>query len=375
TINGVAFRYSTLAWPISDYHVLSVNYYDDYNFPDAPVIPSAVSNGTQPVYYNTTTKPIGLATGNWNRVAEASTAYRYEHTYTLYDAKARPVRSYTKNFLGGYTCTDSKLDAFSGQLNSSITTHSRLQGGAEIKTTEVFTYSAQDRLLTQTHQIGTAAPELVLSNTYDELGQLISKKVGNNSQNINYTYNVRGWLTGINDVAGLSKAGDPKDLFAFKINYNTPNQGISGADPLYNGNIAETQWATNSDNGTLRAYGYRYDKLNRLKDAVYKKGGVLNNYNESMTYDKNGNIINLTRNGSTNDNSQTQIDNLTYAYKDSNNSNQLMKVTDAVANNASFLNEFKDSASNAADDFDYDLNGNMIKDNNKNITQIVYNQL
>ncbi|MBS7256802.1 3-coathanger stack domain-containing protein, partial [Flavobacterium branchiicola] len=42
TINGVAFRYSTLAWPISDYHVLSVNYYDDYNFPDAPVIPSAV---------------------------------------------------------------------------------------------------------------------------------------------------------------------------------------------------------------------------------------------------------------------------------------------------------------------------------------------
>ncbi|MFC4750294.1 RHS repeat-associated core domain-containing protein, partial [Flavobacterium branchiicola] len=375
TINGVAFRYSTLAWPISDYHVLSVNYYDDYNFPDAPVIPSAVADGTQPVFYNTTTKPIGLATGNWNRVAEASTAYRYEHTYTLYDAKARPVRSYTKNFLGGYTCTDSKLDAFSGQLNSSITTHSRIQGGAEIKTTEVFTYSAQDRLLTQTHQIGAAAPELVLSNTYDELGQLISKKVGNNSQNINYTYNVRGWLTGINDVAALAKAGDPKDLFAFKINYNTPNQGISGADPLYNGNIAETQWATNSDNGILRAYGYRYDKLNRLTDAVYKKGGVLNNYNESMTYDKNGNIINLTRNGSTNDNSQTQIDNLTYAYKDSNNSNQLMKVTDAVANNASFLNEFKDSASNAADDFDYDLNGNMIKDNNKNITQIVYNQL
>ncbi|MRX38624.1 hypothetical protein GJU43_05015 [Flavobacterium sp. LC2016-23] len=37
---------------------------------------------------------------------------------------------------------------------------------------------------------------------------------------INYTYNIRDWLTGINDVAALSKTGDAKHLFAFKINYN-----------------------------------------------------------------------------------------------------------------------------------------------------------
>ena len=52
-----------------------------------------------------------------------------------------------------------------------------------------------------------------------------------------------------------------------------------------------------------------------------------------------------------------------------------MKVTDAQLNNGSFINEFKDSAANTVDDYDYDANGNMIKDNNKNITAITYNHL
>jgi RHS repeat-associated protein len=373
---GVAFRYTTLAWPQSGYHVLSVNYYDDYNFPGPPAVPATVAGTDQPVYYNNTIKPIGLPTGAWTRVPQASTDYRNEQSYSLYDAKARVVRSYTKNFLDGYTYTDNKLDAISGQLKYSITKHSRLAGGPELKTTETYTYSQQDRLLTQTHQIEGMPAETILSNTYDELGQLISKKVGNNTQNINYTYNIRGWLTGINDITSLQKDSDAKDLFAFRINYNTIPSGIADVKALYNGNIAETQWATaNMDNGIIRTYGYRYDNLNRLKDGFYKKGATLNNYNESLTYDKNGNIITLKRNGSTNDVTPTAIDNLTYAYKDSNNSNQLVKVTDAVANNANFLQEFKDSASNDADDYSYDDNGNMTKDNNKNITSIAYNHL
>ncbi|MCD0464144.1 DUF6443 domain-containing protein [Flavobacterium sp. ENC] len=382
TIKGVDFRYSNVAWPTADYHVLTVNYYDDYNFPNTPVMETSVANGDQLVYYNNTTqKPKGLATATWTRVPDASTDYKNEQTYTFYDEKARPVRSYTKNFLGGYTYTDSKLDSFSGQLQYSITRHKRspLASDLEILTKDAFTYSDQDRLKTQTHQINGGTIEVIANNSYDELGQLISKKVGNTiaapTQKVDYTYNIRGWMTGINDITALTKAGDPKDLFAFKINYNTNPSGIANVKPLYNGNISETQWATNYDNGILRTYGYKYDNLNRLREAVYKKGAVLNNYNESIWYDKNGNITNLTRYGSTNDNSQTLIDNLTYSYKDSNKANQLMKVTDAVVNNASFINEFKDSPSNSVDDYSYDANGNMIKDINKNITAITYNQL
>ncbi|SHF75305.1 DUF6443 domain-containing protein [Flavobacterium defluvii] len=372
TINGVAFRYSNTVWPTSGYHVLTVNYYDDYNFPNAPTIPASVES--QAVYYNTTVKPKGLATGSWVRVLESSTLYKNESSYTLYDAKARPIRAYTQNHLGGYTYTDSNLDPFSGELQYSITRHKRLSTDTELMTKDVFTYSAQDRLLTQTHQINSGTIELIASNTYDELGQLISKKVGNTTaaptQNVNYTYNIRGWLTGINDVNALSKSGDPKDLFAFKINYNTA--ATAGVSALYNGNIAETYWTSNNSEAIIRGYAYAYDNLNRLRTAIFKQNGTVNNYyDETLTYDKNGNIMSLVRNGDVA--SIKQIDNLAYSYGSTNNLNQLTKVVDNATTYKA--GGFVDSAANTVDDYSYDANGNMTKDNNKNITAITYNHL
>jgi RHS repeat-associated protein len=376
-IDGIAAYYSNVVEP-TNFKLLSVSYYDNYAFPSTPSI--AIPASVEGQNTLTTAQVKGMTTASWTRVLSNSASVVGETSATFYDAKARPIRNYTTNYLGGYTYTDSKLDTFSGQLQYSITKHKRTTAATELTTKDAFTYSAQDRLLTQTHQINAGTIELIASNTYDELGQLISKKVGNTTaaptQNINYAYNVRGWLKDINNISALSQSGDPKDLFAFHINYNTPTTGIANVVPLYNGNISETHWATaNMDNGVVRSYGYRYDNLNRLKDAFYKKGTVLNNYNESIWYDKNGNISNLKRNGSKDDISQIPIDNLTYAYKDSNNSNQLMKVTDAIANNANFLHEFKDSPSNSVDDYSYDANGNMTKDNNKNITAITYNHL
>lgn len=374
TINGVAFRYTSAAWPATAFHVLTINYYDDYNYPNAPTIPASVE--TQTVYYNTTVKPKGLATGSWVRVLETSTLYKNESAYTLYDAKARPIRIYTQNHLGGYTYTDSNLDPFSGELQYSITRHKRLSTDTELMTKDAFTYSAQDRLLTQTHQINGGTIELIASNAYDELGQLISKKVGNTTaaptQNVDYTYNIRGWLTGINNVTALSKTGDPKDLFAFKINYNTIPLAISGVLALYNGNISETQWTSASETTPVtRAYGYQYDNLNRLKTAVFKRGTAAANnaYNESLTYDKNGNIMTLLRNGG-GDLSAVSIDNLVYSYGSTNVTNQLTKVVDSSNKTAGFI----DNAV-ATDDYTYDVNGNMISDANKNITSITYNHL
>lgn len=377
TINGVAFRYTNVAWPTTGYHVLTVSYFDDYNYPNAPTVPTTVE--TQTVYYNNTVKPLGLPTGNWIRILEASTTYRNELSYTLYDGKSRPIRTYSQNFLGGYTYTDSKLDVFSGQLQYSITRHKRLATDTELTTKDAFTYTAQDRLLTQTHQINSGTIELIVNNTYDELGQLISKKVGNTAvaptQKIDYTYNIRGWITNINDINALTKSGDPKDQFAFKINYNTITSGITGIKALYNGNIAETYWTSASETTpVIRSYGYKYDNLNRLKDAVFQKAATTNNaYNESLVYDKNGNIISLSRNGN-NETTATQIDNLIYSYGIGDATNQLTKVVD-IAPAASKINGFTDSSANTVDDYAYDANGNMTKDNNKNITSITYNHL
>jgi len=365
TIDGVAVNYTNALAPTT-FKLLSVNYYDNYVFPGAASVPTSVEGQT--VLANTKT----LATGSWTRVPTIATAMLAEINTTFYDSKARPVRIYSTNHLGGYTYTDSKLD-FTGKTLYTISRHKRTTGSTELAIREDFTYSAQDRLITHTHQINGGAAQLMADNTYDALGQLIIKKTGNTAgspfQKVDYNYNVRGWLTEINKTVNLQQSTDPVDLFAFKINYNTVQAGITDVAPLFNGNIAETYWKTASDN-IERAYGYQYDKLNRLKSAIYEKNALTTNaYNESLTYDKNGNIMSLARKGDTDPQVQPiQIDDLLYTYPAS--SNQLSKVDD-ISNNTSGFNDFNKTG----DDYTYDANGNMITDKNKNITTIEYNHL
>ncbi|WGK95147.1 MULTISPECIES: RHS repeat domain-containing protein [Flavobacterium] len=316
----------------------------------------------------------GLATGSWTRVATTTAETKGETAHTLYDVKYHPVRTHNKNYLGGYTYTDSKVDAFTGQVQYTIERHRRLITDTELVVKQNFTYSAQDRLMKHTHQINGGAEQLLAENTYDELGQLVSKKVGNTIatplQKVDYTYNIRGWMKSINNPNALQQGSDPADLFGFKINYNTVEGSVAVANKLYNGNIAETFWSTATDGGFVRNYGYKYDQLNRLKDATYQKSNVVTNmYNENLTYDKNGNILTLKRNGDRDVQTGTiGIDNLSYGY--ATNSNKLMSVVDNT-NNTSGFNDFNKSGN----DYAYDANGNMTLDKNKKITSIVYNHL
>ncbi len=135
---------------------------------------------------------------------------------------------------------------------------------------------------------------------------------------------------------------------------------------LYNGNISETFWRTQTDN-TERGYVYRYDPLNRITDAYYVKNGQAPGfYNVTgITYDENGNIQTLKRNG-TSDVSQILIDQLNYTY---DKGNRLLKVADVGTQDG-----FKDG-SNTGHDYEYDANGNMITDKNKGISAIEYNLL
>ncbi len=379
TVNGVAFRYTNVALPTTGYHVLTVNYYDDYNFPNAPTIPTTVEGQT--VFYNATLKPKGLPTGTYVRVPETSALYKNETSYILYDEKARPIRNYTTNYLGGFTQVDSKLD-WAGKTLYTLTTHKRIALSTVITVKDAFEYTPQDRLLKHTHQINGGTIQLLAKNEYDELGQLIVKRVGgmdltgtNPLQKVDYNYNIRGWLKGINNSNNLAETTTNNDLFSFKINYNTvQNESGYTGTPLYNGNISETYWRTQNDN-VLRKYGYQYDNLNRLTNAIYQKPGasipVSNSYNESLNYDKNGNIMGLIRNGNIEGATPANvIDNLTYTY-DTNIPNRLIKVSD---NPTTAISGFRDGT-NIGDDFSYDANGNMIVDNNKGITSITYNHL
>ncbi|MFB3386609.1 DUF6443 domain-containing protein [Flavobacterium sp. LAR06] len=365
TIDGIAAYYSNAITPTS-FKLLTVTYYDNYTFPNAPAVPTTVES--QSVLVNVKT----LATGSWTRAVSTPTSIAGETSAIFYDGKARPIRNYTQNHLGGYTSTDSSLD-FLGKTMYTISRHKRTASDTELTVKEVFTYSPQDRLLTHTHQINGGAIQLMAANTYDALGQLMSKNVGNSTgaplQKVDFNYNIRGWLTEINKTVNLQQGSDAKDLFAFKINYNTIEAGISGVTGLYNGNISETLWRTGSDN-IERAYGYKYDNLNRLKNAVYEKSGLTTNaYDENLTYDKNGNIISLVRKGDVDPQAGIiEIDNLAYTYP--TNSNKLGNVTDNTNNTSGF-----NDVNKTGDDYTYDLYGNMITDKNKNITAITYNQL
>lgn len=367
TINGVTLRYSNVAWPTSGYHVLTVSYYDDYAFPGAPTTFGSVEGQT--VFYN----PKRLPTGSWTRALQSSTSYAGETSYSLYNEQFRVIQTKTTNYLGGYTRVDSKLD-FSGKTLYAITAHKRLNSDTELKVREDFAYSDQDRLLTHTHKINTGAAQLLAKNEYSELGQLIRKNVGGGDtsgatafQKVGYRYNVRGWLKDINDTGNLQQGSDPKDLFAFKVNYNLPAMGT----PLFNGNIAETDWKTAGDN-KLRRYSYTYDPTNRLTYAFYsKEGSIAPSYDEWMQYDKNGNIIFLGRNGGLDSDVgvHVQIDELSYVYN-TQLPNRLEHVEDTTNDPQGFQQNNATGPS-----FFYDDNGNMIQDLNKNITQIQYNHL
>lgn len=387
TIDGIPVFYTNaISVTPGTFKLLTVTYYDDYDYPNSPAIANSVVDGQQLVYYNNgDRKPKGLLTGSWERVLQNQNDTNGQRSYTLYDNKSRPVKSSTSNYLGGYTEVESKID-FSGKTLQTVTRHQRTPNDELIRTDEVFTYSDQDRLLTHTHQINGGEIQLLTANTYNEMGQLQSKNVGGTAtdgssglQKVDYTYNIRGWLTGINDTRDLLDSGaEANDLFAFKINYNTLDNNQTDVKKLYNGNIAETRWRTNFDNLT-RSYGYTYDALNRLTNAQYVRpsnpynpnpADVVNTFNEKLTYDKNGNIQSLVRNGGME--SQTTVpvmDNLTYQY-DANTKNKLIKVTDSTAD----TDGFNDGA-DTNEEYGYDLNGNMTRDDNKNIQSIVYNHL
>ncbi|WP_294232606.1 DUF6443 domain-containing protein [uncultured Chryseobacterium sp.] len=367
TQSGLQIYYANTAYPQNIESILSVNYYDSYlpgdPFPtmvyDQVVLPS---NAQQ---YGVSTK--GLPVSSFVKNIEDD---HWTKKYMYYDLKGRLIREYAQNHLGGYTNIEKRLD-FSGVPNIILTQHKRLATDTERVITETFEYDGQNRLLVHRHKVDNNPVEILAQNTYNELSQLQSKKVGgtvlgNGLQTVDYQYNIRGWMTQINDPDNLGS-----DFFGYAMKYNNPeNSGL--APGRFNGNIAEIDWKTSTvANDNKRRYSFTYDKLNRLQQGMYSEPGSSvinnNNYNEQLTYDLNGNILTLKRfskpySGTT----PELIDDLVYNYT----GNRLDKITlpSGVSNNASGYNALQNTIT-------YDSNGSMISQLDKNITTIEYNHL
>ncbi|NMH26504.1 DUF6443 domain-containing protein, partial [Flavobacterium silvaticum] len=374
TIDGVTVGYSNDYFVTANLVLLTVNYYDNYDYP------GAIDDGAD----DSRTK--GLATGNWVRVLNGSTLMA-ETSQTLYDEKGRVIQQMKTNHLGGHFTMEYNLD-FNGKILNTTTLFQKDPATHDYKINDDFSFDAQERPLGHIQEIDSGSQEPISYNYYDELGTLERKEIGSDGsdflQSVDYQYNIRGWLKKINEPCALNKPGMPTDLFAFAINYETI--GISNANlvrPLYNGNISETYWVSNSDN-VVRKYGYRYDSLNRMLNAYYQKPQCPNGsqlpsnstyygyYDESLLYDKNGNIAELWRNGDSDVTPSIQIDHLKYFYEDQ--SNRLLKVTDETNDPSGFVDD-SDGTDDTDDDYQYDSFGNMTKDENKQIKGITYNHL
>ena len=384
TVDGVAIRYTNTKFPTGSVNLLTVNYYDDYNFPNAPT--SFPSIEGQP----TLQAVKGLSTGSWTRVVTTAAERKATLDYMLYNAKYQPLRTYTKNHIGGYTQTDSEL-TFTGLPTKTTTKHWRdgsvVKGGV-ITVVDNYTYDEQERLIKHTQKTDNRPEQLIAENVYDALGALVTKNVGGLEtatdplQTVDYKYNVRGWLTDINNLysvrnGSISYSGH--GLFNMKINYNEVFDGDNETEALYNGNISSSAWRTKTDD-IVRGYGYNYDDLHRLNYATHLGFQYYMNldrvlvirhprtgqYAEDLTYDKNGNILTLDRFGQEELGQPIQIDELTYTY----DGNRLLKVADGTNN----PDGFKDG-DNTGNDYTYDTMGNLKTDQNKGITNVKYNHL
>ncbi|RXG11492.1 RHS repeat-associated protein, partial [Leeuwenhoekiella aestuarii] len=361
--------YDNIAKPIGVAGVYTINYYDTYlpNGAQGKVsVPSQTSYGVA-----ITTNVKTLLTVSRVRVL---TTNDWITTTTGYDKKGRAIWIRTVNeYLDTDDIVELKLD-FTGKEEESKTVHTK-SGQPTITTIDKYEYDHMGRLIKQSQKINNQSYELIAFNEYDELGQLKKKKVGNTDtkplQEVDYTYNIRGWLKTINNPSSLGN-----DLFAFRINYNT---AAHNATKLYNGNISETEWRTANTDNSLKWYKYGYDALNRIKFATDNLNRYsLNSPADPVAYDKNGNITSLVRKGhivanpvSTNSSHFNLMDDLTFVY---DSGNKLLKVTDARSLSNTIKGQFNDGNTNG-NDYSYDVNGNMIQDLNKGITSVLYNHL
>lgn len=178
---------------------------------------------------------------------------------------------------------------------------------------------------------------------YYDYGPLARVELGEYQvQGMDYAYTINGWIKGMNsntldpgrDMGKDSRIGYlaqnqkvhlnfAKDVFGFTVNYfNEDYKAVGGSSfeaeysgtalgnynqDLFNGNIRHV--VTAIEGMEIQGYGYKYDQLQRLKEMqVFRDNNLVanNNWNSSQatndyltkfSYDKNGNLLTLNRNG------------------------------------------------------------------------------
>ncbi|TAE95226.1 MAG: RHS repeat protein, partial [Runella slithyformis] len=403
------------SYPISynESDVRQQTFYDNYQ----NWLPNGVGFDGGNAYHSSHYSATGMATGAKVRQGQNQN-WLYSATY--YDVKNRPIQTFAQNLYGQTERTDMEYN-FAGEVLKMRQIHKDQNGNATTQVTEneydhvgrktncyqtinggtrekIATYSydaigrqSQKKIMPErtyqqygstpayiyrpanptanTQDIATQAIILQPTTTIDalslgtylaQIGQGTSLGTVQGLQTIDYQYHIRGYLKSVNHG---QLSANQNDFFGNKLEFEDDGT-------YFDGNIRKETWKSVRNTGANRSYLYSYDQASRLISANYSGGNYSGeNFGFSVSgYDKNGNILSLTRTGATALNSgiPTQfgtIDQMSYFYE----GNRLTGITDAINGNTD-VGDFRDNGTNL--DYSYWPDGSLKSDGNRGISQI-----
>ena len=374
--------YSQNVYPaLNDIH--SITYFDDYDFPDAPLMQAEPEISGLSSLQNKRTR--GIVTGIKVAILNPEPDMPADLlTTTFYDEYGREIQTQAETHLHHTDVSSYGLN-FAGELLISITSHVGPDG--PVREVKEFCYDHRGRLIRTTSDINNQGEIVLAALEYNELSQLNRKKLYSTDnqqsylQSIDHTFNIRGWLTGINDPSTV-QANDPADLFRMNLFYDQSFDNSILTQELYNGNISAMTWHNGEPDDEESSYRFHYDRMNRILAADFAVNDGSGNWTQSLDhfsvkeiiYDLNGNIEQLKRHGKSTAGTFGQMDILSYNYLDASTNrrtNRLLSVSD-TGNDGSA--DFMDGT-NTGDDYSHDASGNVTKDENKGIINVIYNHL
>jgi RHS repeat-associated protein len=395
--SSAATHYYTASssFPTASTETYSVTYYDGYNHDMGSDLIDDVSYQPSPTYTPSNFSASMIAStaasmvnpfvrGKLTRtkVGVLNTAGTAPTVFTIgdnfYDRYGRVLQTHLTHPYGNKDVTWTDYN-FQGWPLSEATEHkATVQGSTKhylVKDRK--TYDHVGRVINSYHQINANPEQLVSTLTYTELDQVKTDAIGGAIQTVDYKYNIRGWLTDINDVANCNN-----DLFRMRVNYNIGNANAAINVPAYfNGNVSNVEWQMGNACavGTSRnraVYGFTYDNNNRLLQSRY--GEVPNGqstytnigmYNETYTYNGNSDIVTIQRNGY-NAGVITQIDNLNLLHA-TTGTRRMSHVNEYSSGNLTL--GYKATGSLSA--YTYDSNGNVTAKTSSTYGSYQYNYL
>jgi RHS repeat-associated protein len=432
--------YTNIVFPTTGTSPLAYSYYDDYDIENDGTANYTYASQGLNNEGNPTTAPIKNApTIITTRTLGTGLADIWLLKVVFYDKNGRAIQTQGNNHLnysaGAITDYATVVYDFMGVAQLSKVT--KATGASTTPAVQTaYTYDHANRVKIVSQKYNNNNFKQVANYEYNELGQLVTKKLGLNGsgsvpenltldsvysgthnffagksiilspgfhapagsvfsasiasqylQTIDYRYNIRGQLLSVNNSklandGGITNA-DGNDLFGMQFNYEQTDVSL-GNNAYFNGRLSAVKWMAKDRDGVSgyeRAYAYSYDGVDRYTGATYAERttasttsfNVTHGWDEAgITYDAGGNILTLTRNSSTPGTGTATQMDNLQYTYDAANPNRLKSVTDGAG--ANFTGAGFRNLTGSTGSYSYDdISGNLTADPYKGISGITYN--